>query len=130
MTRQLCGKVAAKYNLLDVSYTLGNRRSVLLSKAFTVASYNTLSNVFDNVSESFVFADKKSIRSIGFVFTGQGAQWARMGAELMAYSSSFLRSIRALDLVLEELHDGPEWSIEDVLLEHAETSPVNEAEFS
>ncbi len=89
-----------------------------------------LASVFDGVAENFTFADKKSIRSIGFAFTGQGAQWARMGADLMAYCPSFLRSIRELDLVLEELTDGPEWSIEDVLLEYAETSPVSEAEFS
>ncbi|RYO86469.1 hypothetical protein DL762_004751 [Monosporascus cannonballus] len=124
------GKVASRYNLLDLSYTLGNRRSVLHAKAFTVASYNTLAGVFDKASENFTFAEKKSIRSVGFVFTGQGAQWARMGAELMTYCPGFLGSIRALDLVLEELHDGPEWSIEDVLLEYPETSPVNEAEFS
>ncbi|KAK5999099.1 Reducing polyketide synthase DEP5 [Cladobotryum mycophilum] len=124
------GKVAAKYNLLNLSYTLGNRRSTLMSKGFTVASYSTLSNSFHNVAESFTFADKKSIRSVGFVFTGQGAQWPRMGAELMAYCPNFLRTIRALDLVLEDLSDGPEWSIEDVLSEHAESSPINEAEFS
>ncbi|KAI0886565.1 KR domain-containing protein [Annulohypoxylon maeteangense] len=124
------GKVAAKYNLLDLSYTLSNRRSSLPSKAYAVASYNSLNSVFNSVSENFTFADKKSIRSVGFVFTGQGAQWARMGAELMVYCPHFLHSIRALDLVLEELNDGPEWSIEDVLLEQADTSPVNDAEFS
>ncbi|KKP02218.1 KR domain-containing protein [Trichoderma harzianum] len=124
------GKVASKYSLLDLSYTLGNRRSNLASKGFAVASYNSLTKVFENVGENFTFADKKNIRSVGFVFTGQGAQWARMGADLMAYCPSFLRSIRALDLVLEELPDGPEWSIEDVLLEHAETSPISDAEFS
>ncbi|KAI1424314.1 KR domain-containing protein [Xylaria sp. FL1777] len=124
------GKVAAKYSLLDLSYTLSIRRSLLQSKAFTVASYSNLSDVFQNVETNFKFADKKRIRSIGFVFTGQGAQWARMGAELMAYSPTFLLSIRSLDLVLGDLSDGPEWSIEDILLESADSSPVNEAEFS
>ncbi|GLA55100.1 type I Iterative Polyketide synthase (PKS) [Aspergillus niger] len=124
------GKVAANYSLLDLSYTLATRRSVLASKAFAVASYGTLSTVFDAVGEHFAFADKKSIRSVAFVFTGQGAQWARMGVELMHYCPAFLQSIRALDQVLGELQDGPEWSIEDVLLVHADASPVNDAEFS
>ncbi|KAK8029899.1 polyketide synthase [Apiospora rasikravindrae] len=124
------GVIAHKYNLADLSYTLGTRRTVLQSKGFAVASYDTLAKTFDEISENFSFADKKQTRSIGFVFTGQGAQWARMGADLMAFSSTFLRSIRSLDLVLEELHDGPDWSIEDALLEHAETSPINQAEFS
>ena len=124
------GKVAGNYKLLDQSYTLGNRRSVLTSKAFTVASYSNLSNVFENVAENFAFADKKSIRSVAFVFTGQGAQWARMGADLMSYCPGFLQSIRALDHVLEELENGPAWLIEDALLEHADTSSINDAEFS
>ncbi|PNY24582.1 LOW QUALITY PROTEIN: Polyketide synthase [Tolypocladium capitatum] len=124
------GKVASKYSLLDLSYTLSSRRSYLHSKAFTVANLDTLSNAFGKVNENFKFADKKSIRSVGFVFTGQGAQWARMGTQLMTYCPDFLRSIRALDLVLGELHDGPEWSIDDILHEHADVSPINEAEFS
>lgn len=124
------GKIAANYNLLDLSYTLGNRRSNLNSKAFTVAGFNDLGNTFGNVGETFTFAHMKSVRSLGFVFTGQGAQWARMGAELMTYSPIFLRSIRALDQVLEELHDGPEWSIEDILNEPADSSPISEAEYS
>jgi acyl transferase domain-containing protein len=124
------GKVAHNYKLVDQSYTLGNRRTVLTSKAFTVASYSTLGDVFEKVSESFAFADKKTIRSIAFVFTGQGAQWARMGAELMAHCPGFLQSIRALDEVLGDLENRPTWLIEDILLESAETSPITEAEFS
>ncbi|KAH8200322.1 hypothetical protein TruAng_005538 [Truncatella angustata] len=124
------GKVAANYDLIDLSYTLANRRSVFSSKGFAVVSHKTLEDVFSEVTANFSFADKKKTSTVGFVFTGQGAQWARMGADLMANSPRFLRSIRVLDLALEELHDGPGWSIEDVLLEPAETSRVNEAEFS
>ncbi|KAK8062454.1 hypothetical protein PG997_014551 [Apiospora hydei] len=132
LRRNICahGVIAHKYNLADLSYTLGTRRTVLQNKGFAVANYDTLAKTFDEVNENFSFADKKQIRSIGFVFTGQGAQWARMGADLLALSSTFLHSIRSLDLVLEELHDGPDWSIEDVLLEHVETSPIDQAEFS
>ncbi|KAK4182962.1 polyketide synthase [Podospora australis] len=124
------GEAVSQYSLLDLSFTLGTRRSNLSSKAYTVASYGTLANIFDTINESFSFADKKSVRSLAFVFTGQGAQWARMGAELIDYCPSFLRTIRELDSVLGELHDGPEWTIEDVLLESTETSSVNDAEFS
>ncbi|KAI1381386.1 putative polyketide synthase [Hypoxylon crocopeplum] len=124
------GQVVDKYNLLDLSYTLANRRSVLGSKAFTVASHNTVTEMFSNIASAFTFAEKKTVHKIGFVFTGQGAQWARMGAELIEFSPRFLRAIRNLDHALDELPDSPEWSIEDVLLEPAETSPVSEAEFS
>ncbi|KAM0813112.1 putative KR domain-containing protein [Seiridium cardinale] len=124
------GKIAANYELADLSYTLGNRRSVFPSKGFAVVSHKTLEEVFGDVAANFSFADKKTTPTLGFVFTGQGAQWARMGADLMANSPRFLRSIHVLDLALGELHDGPAWSIEDVLLEPAESSRVNEAEFS
>ncbi|KAI5867271.1 KR domain-containing protein [Durotheca rogersii] len=124
------GKIVNDYDLIDLSYTLSTRRSSLQSKGFAVVSHSNLKSVFDNVSTSFTFAEKKKTPTLGFVFTGQGAQWACMGADLMKNSYRFLRSIRTLDLALEELHDGPSWSIEDVLLEPPETSRVNEAEYS
>lgn len=62
--------------------------------------------------------------------TFQGAQWARMGCELMAYYPLFMKTIRRLDCALGELADGPDWKIQDVLLEDVQTSRINEAEFS
>ena len=123
------GKVACRYNLLDLSYTLANRRSQLSSRAFAVANHANLNTTF-NKQQGFCFAEKKRVSTIGFVFTGQGAQWARMGSELINYYPSFLRSIRVLDRALEDLPDAPEWSLEDVLLESTQKSRVNEAEFS
>ncbi|KAK4243208.1 hypothetical protein C7999DRAFT_36471 [Corynascus novoguineensis] len=125
------GHVASDYNLVDLSHTLANRRSILASKAYAVASHEALDSIFSSVGESFVFAETKTpARELAFVFTGQGAQWARMGAHLMEYSPHFLRTIRDLDLVLEHVQDGPDWSIEDILNEHADTSPIQDAEFS
>ena len=124
------GRVSGKYDLLDLSYTLANRRSNLQSKGFVVASGATLDSVFANSTESFSFAEKKKRPTIGFVFTGQGAQWPRMGVELMNYYPSFMRTIRKLDQALEDLPEAPEWTIEDALMESAETSRVSEAEFS
>ncbi|KAI0529971.1 putative polyketide synthase [Xylaria digitata] len=124
------GKVVGSYNLLDLSYTLANRRSVLQSKAFAVASHATIGQVFENTAAFFNFAEHQNPPTSGFVFTGQGSQWARMGAELMKYHLGFLWPIRILDLALEDLPDAPDWSIEDVLLEDAQTSHVNEASYS
>lgn len=124
------GKMASKYNLLDLGYTLGNRRSNLQSRAFVVVSAATLEASFQNDGAAFAFANKKKTPTLGFAFTGQGAQWPKMGAELMAIYPSFLKTIRKLDQALGELVDGPEWTLEDTLLEDAQTSLVNEAEFS
>lgn len=123
-------KNAQGYSLLDLSYTLANRRSRFSSRAFVVASHVSLDAALGNDAEAFKFAEKKKRPTVGFAFTGQGAQWARMGSELMAYYPSFMRSIKVLDRALGELIDGPDWTLEDSLLEDAETSRVNEAEFS
>lgn len=48
----------------------------------------------------------------------------------MTYYPVFLKTIKKLDYALEELLDGPDWTIEDVLLEDVRTSRINEAEFS
>ncbi|KAK7920443.1 hypothetical protein PG985_008465 [Apiospora marii] len=126
------GHVAHKYDLLDLSHTLAVRRSVLQSRAFTVSSHKKLKETFGDMPGHFTFGEhkRKSLPTLGFVFTGQGAQWPRMGAELLAYSSQFLQSIQALDDALEELPDGPEWSIEQLLLEDSKESLVHDAEFS
>lgn len=123
-------KVVGNYSLLDLSHTLANRRSRLASRGFVVSSHDAVLKAFGNVAENFIFADKKKAPVIGFVFTGQGAQWARMATELMLYYPSFLRTIRRLDQVLGDLPNGPDWTLEDALHEDASESHVNEAEFS
>jgi acyl transferase domain-containing protein len=125
-------KIAGDYSLLDLSYTLANRRSRLASHGFVVTSPDAVRKGSDNALalENFVFADKKKAPVIGFVFTGQGAQYARMASELMLYYPSFLRTIRKLDEVLGDLPNGPDWTLEDALHEVASESRVNEAEFA
>ena len=124
------GAVTRDYNLLDLSYTLANRRTHFPSRGIVVASHANIENAFKNNLQQFVFADKKKTPTLGFVFTGQGAQWARMGAELLVYYPSFLSSIRHLDMALEDLEDSPDWTLEDALVEDPKASRVNEAEFS
>jgi acyl transferase domain-containing protein/NADPH:quinone reductase-like Zn-dependent oxidoreductase len=127
---EACAVVANDYDLLDLSYTLTNRRTQFSgSKGFVVASPGTLGNAF----QSLYVGDNKTCSSLGlcFVFTGQGAQWAGMGAELMAYYPSFARSIRQLDMVLSEIDDAPDWTIADLLRKRDPTiSRINEAEIS
>ncbi|KAK8034603.1 polyketide synthase [Apiospora rasikravindrae] len=121
------GPVSGNYNLLDLAYTLGNRRTMFSSRAFKVISRPELDK---GKFEGLSFAENKSAPTVGFVFTGQGAQWARMGADLMTYYPSFLRSIRMLDMILGDLEDGPDWTLEDMLLEPAATSLVDDAEYA
>lgn len=124
------GSIAHRYNLHDLSYTLANRRTNLQYRGFTVASHTNLEKCFRNDAEDFTIAEKTKAPTLGFVFTGQGAQWALMGSKLMAYYPSFLKSIRVLDRSLEGLPDCPDWTLEDLLLEGEEKSCINKAEFS
>jgi len=51
-------------------------------------------------------------RVLVFVFTGQGAQWAGMGKELLTDYPSFQDDIRAMDKTLAHCPDPPSWTIE------------------
>ena len=64
------------------------------------------------------------------VFSGQGAQWAGMGADLIQRDSAWRDDIRSMDKVLGSLIQPPEWTIEEELLKTPENSRVNLAELS
>jgi acyl transferase domain-containing protein len=59
-------------------------------------------------------------QTISFVFTGQGAQWAGMGAELLTSYASFRKDVREMDRVLQQLPHPPLWTVEGwyILLAH------------
>ncbi|KAL1795381.1 hypothetical protein ACET3X_007197 [Alternaria dauci] len=61
------------------------------------------------------------------VFTGQGAQWATMGASLIHNCRLFAESIERSEAVLAALPDPPSWSLKQELLAPKETSRLNEA---
>lgn len=63
--------VAEKYDLLDLSYTLGVRRSHLPSRAFSVATASTVAVSLEE--DSLKFTDKKDsvVSKAAFVFTGE-----------------------------------------------------------
>lgn len=66
-----------------------------------------------------------SAHPFAFVFTGQGAQWPEMGKELITEFPSFKKSIQELDSVLQRLHEKPAWTLEQAILEPAQTSQIN-----
>ncbi|PYH94535.1 ketoacyl-synt-domain-containing protein [Aspergillus ellipticus CBS 707.79] len=107
----------------DLAYTLGTRRSQLFHRAYIVGNQLQLS--------SAVYG-KKSIRhpQIGFVFTGQGAQWPEMGRELMKVFDPARTVIRNLDSVLQCLANPPTWSLYDELTESRSAEHVRQPEYS
>jgi acyl transferase domain-containing protein len=121
--------VARNFYLMDLAYTLNCKRSRFKHFAYTVASESQESNILE--PSSFVFGSPgKKVPGIGFIFTGQGAQWAGMAVEAMQTFPSFLETIRALDRVLQHLPLPPIWKIEEILLAPKDNNRLSEAEIA
>ncbi|PVH73919.1 ketoacyl-synt-domain-containing protein [Cadophora sp. DSE1049] len=115
-------------NLLnDLAFTLGCRRSSLKWKSHVVAS--TIQNFVEALSIPAVEPIKPSGKGrIAFVFTGQGAQWARMGSELLEYPI-FKESLETADTYLRDAL-GADWSVVAELERSAQESKIHLAKFS
>lgn len=122
----LCRDVTG-WDIIDLSYTLGCRRSNFSTRAFVIAEGDK--ELSSNSIEIHKVYGSKELK-LGYVFTGQGAQWPRMGAELMESFPPYLRSIRRMDQVLEQLPDPPTWKLEALLQAPPASSKVYQAELS
>ena len=61
---------------------------------------------------AFVFGKKNTdLPTIGFVFTGQGAQWSQMGKGIIETFPASKLLLKRLDDVLQSLPDPPSWSL-------------------
>ncbi|KAI3399737.1 hypothetical protein diail_5804 [Diaporthe ilicicola] len=129
---------AANRELQHVAYTLAHRREHLPHRAFMVSRRDQ-----PGVASPGKRANSAQPPNLVMVFSGQGAQWARMGRELLLRSDlCFQSSIRSMDQWLQEAQlqcsaaapgtsePAPPWSVEEELLKPARTSRVQEAAFS
>lgn len=90
----------------DLAYTLAARRNTMSMRSFIVAG-------LDSSSSSLGLPNLKCVRSSGepqlcFVFTGQGAQYAKMGLELIDYPV-FKDVLTQADHIFQGI--GAEWSL-------------------
>jgi acyl transferase domain-containing protein len=109
----------------DLSYTLGSRRSKLDWAVSHVAS--DFKELRGKLSATEVKATRSSKKArVGFVFTGQGAQWPRMALELMEYTT-FRKSIQAADAYLSQQLDC-RWSVIEELEQHDDQSRIGTSE--
>ncbi|KAL8831917.1 MAG: hypothetical protein Q9191_000596 [Dirinaria sp. TL-2023a] len=104
-----------------LAFTLSQRRSILdWREAVVAATPSELSALLScNSAEPIKPSGKPSL---GFVFTGQGAQWHAMGRELNSYPT-FAQSMYMSDMYLKEF--GATWSLLDELQKDSESSFVN-----
>ncbi|KAK0101698.1 hypothetical protein ONS95_006853 [Cadophora gregata] len=125
-------------DLHALSWTLVSRRSVFTHKVcFTAQSSSELRAKLDDELEHRANGTSISIslrpstkpqRILG-VFTGQGAQWAAMGWDLISKSSVGKSTLRSLEQSLASLpaDHRPQWTLEAELSAPASTSRIAEA---
>lgn len=136
-------KVHQDINASDLAWTLQSRRSQFpIKTAFSAVTIEQLTSKIDaklaEVKQSpgtniGIRSNSKSsaFRVLG-IFTGQGAQWAAMGEQLIRSSDFVRRKVRDLEESLASLPpaDRPKWRLQDEMLAGAETSRISEAELS
>ncbi|KAI0102777.1 thiolase-like protein [Nemania sp. FL0031] len=109
----------------DLAFTLATKRTYFNWRAAFVA--NSIESMQDTLEEKLEVKRVVADPGLALIFTGQGAQWARMGMELAHYPV-FSKSLQLADSYLKEL--GSSWSTIDELSKTSKESRINEAEFS
>lgn len=128
---------------LNLRYTLQSRRSQLPVKA--AFSATTIEQLTSKIDDKLAELKKTPGTTVGVrsnnkqanphilgIFTGQGAQWAAMGAQLIRSSEYVRKRIRELQESLATLPstDRPQWDLQEQMLAGAETSRIAEAALS
>jgi zearalenone synthase (highly reducing iterative type I polyketide synthase) len=114
--------------LRDLAYTISERRTRLQWRTYVTAS--SLSELEKNLLSEDSLAVRCPPRSprLGFVFTGQGAQWPEMGMHLMRYDV-FKKSVeRSARFVMDVL--GCDWDVVQELSRPKASSRLGLAVFS
>ncbi|KAJ5703384.1 hypothetical protein N7493_011773 [Penicillium malachiteum] len=126
-------------NLRDLSWTLNCRRSTLPVRVSISASDASdlaakLKAAAQSTSDFTPSSQSSSIKQPKYlgIFTGQGAQWAGMGAELLRGSSPASDCIANLDSALQALplEHRPQWTLKEEILKDASSSRIGQALFS
>ncbi|KAI3321634.1 PKSKA1 [Xylariaceae sp. AK1471] len=114
----------------DLAFTLSERRSRHYYRAFAITRASSSEDI-ELEDSSLVFGKKASSPlRIGFVFTGQGAQWPQMGLDLINTFPKARDLIHSLDDVLQSLPDPPNWTLIDELTKNRASEALRQPEFS
>lgn len=136
-------KLSSPTNLRDLSWVYQTRRSTFpIKTAFSGATREKLIEYMDQAVKN---ADDGSGSHLGTttdfhssqdepgvlaIFTGQGAQWAKMGCALIKSCRVFRESIERCEMSLASLSDGPTWAIKEELMAEEPKSRLAEAVLS
>lgn len=101
----------SKTFLADLSYTLCCRRTPFQWRFATYAS--TQAQLVERLTRSIPIGRANLSQRLCFVFTGQGAQWPKMGVSLMRYPT-YAKTIKEAGRILKDL--GANWSLVGVFV--------------
>ncbi|KAF2965402.1 hypothetical protein GQX73_g8174 [Xylaria multiplex] len=106
-------KTLGSVELDKLAYTLASRRSFMLWRSFAIVTPDALRDHRLNTCISpATWVRSSTDVTAAFVFTGQGAQYTRMGLELIHYPV-FRDVLKRFDSILNDL--GCDWSVIDEL---------------
>ena len=100
--------------LSDLAYTLANRRDHYECRTFAITDGE------EPLVTQASAKVKASEKSLVYIFTGQGAQWAEMGKKLIDDFPSVRAGLAEMDDILSQCADPPSWRIQGM-----ETSDTN-----
>lgn len=118
--------------LADLAYTLDQRRSHLTWRtSLTASSVSELKVAAESAMKGSTSHSKRVLDDAGlcFVFTGQGAQWPRMGQALYLESATFRASIDAAEAYFRDVLQCS-WSAVDELFRDESKSCIDQHAFS
>ncbi|KAI1125484.1 putative polyketide synthase [Nemania abortiva] len=103
--------------LESIAITLTSRRSHFSARDYVLARVHSSESVELLPIDSDLRNEETYKLPIAFVFTGQGAQYHRMGKNMLYRNQIFLNTIRELDRVLQGLppETVPGWTLENLL---------------
>ena len=128
-----------KVNARDLSLTMTRKSAFSYRTSLAATSMETLGEKLKTKLEEIATSGKgfairpiKENRRILGVFTGQGAQWSSMGAQLLATSAKAAAIIKKLEKSLDTLPeaDRPTWKISEEMTADSSTSRIAEAALS
>ncbi|KAI2770922.1 hypothetical protein CBS147339_8237 [Penicillium roqueforti] len=110
----------------ELAFTINERRSVFPWKAAIVG--DTMAGLAASLSQNIRARSAVRQPTLGFVFTGQGAQWVGMGKELLQAYPVFKRSISGIDRFLNDI--GAPFTVEEEITKCPQDSHLNHPSLS
>ena len=127
----LAATMLSDIDMLDLAYTLSERRAELSWRGFLMSDHASLSSNLDAAAMNPTIRQRPDpCPPLVFVFTGQGAQWAGMGKDLSERYPAFKQSILNLEAHLQLLDQEPNWSLSQCIWNVADKNKTHQPEVS